>query len=147
MAVTVAAVRQAASTAVDAVPGTSVSRYAADLFGRDVRTLVHKSFSVDTPGTRVLAEAGPERQMRTEGALVETDVRIQVAHRCQVEAMVSNYDDALGFESDVIKAVKAASASGGIRWIYSSSTREVTAAGEFYFITINFRAVHQLALA
>lgn len=133
--------RGAIVTAVEALSGWTVSRFAPDLYGRDADQLVHHGFSVSIPDTAPVSREA--RQRVSEGLLVQSIVEIRWAHRLRADAQSDDYDDALNVEQDLIGAVRGIAAH---HVLVTRVTRRADPAGWVLGVA-TFTAVHRYALA
>ena len=142
-ALTVAAVRQRVEAALVAEAGFTKSRFSPELFGLDARLLMHGAFAVGAP----LTEAHPttQRQRLTEGVLANTTISVRLAANHRADNQVADFDSLLGLESTLIKTVEGI-ARTDLHIVFESAAREPTTEFEFLLSTVNFRAIHRLAL-
>lgn len=133
--------RQAITAAIEGLSGWSVSRFAPELFGRDVDQLQHHAFAVAVPDTSDHPRDG--RQRVTEGLLVTSTVSVSWAHRLRGDAQVADYDAALDAEQDLVGAVRAISAK---HVLVQRMTRKAVPEG-WVLGTATFQVIHRYALA
>lgn len=142
--ITVAQIRQRVAVAAATVTGYTESRFVFAQFGRDASHLQPKAFAVFASETP--AAPGDRRQRPGEGMLAETTVLVKVAHPIRGDAAVADTDTATDGEQLIIKAVKAATRTGGLTVVVNRIRREYAHDGAYLVSEIELRALHQLAL-
>lgn len=131
--------RAAVTTAVDALTGWSVSRFAPELFGRDTDQLSHHSFAVAVS----VSEPRDGRQSLSDGLLSVSTVDVHWAHRLRADAQSADYSAALDAEQDLVKAVVGVNTQHLLVQRLSRTSRpEGWVSG-----TATFQAVHRYALS
>lgn len=138
--------RDRVRTAVDAVAGTSESRFHPDLFAHDVDQLIHKSFAVDL--TENQAETTDGRQYAAAGAYSGSILRVQVAYRIRGDATNTDISAAYDFEKLVRAAVYGISRAS-INMRYQATQRRIVEGVQspWQLSEITFRIFHHLPLA
>ena len=129
-----------ASTIAGALTGWTESRYAPPTFGRDTASILHLSYSVETPTT---TSQGVDRQQRAKGTIANTEVVARMAYRLRSDNQVADYGSAMTAESSLLKAVLGTSLVDlQLRW--TGTTRRVSE--DFQLAELRFVTTHQLDL-
>lgn len=136
----VATARQAVIAAVSALDGWNLSRFAHELFGRDVAQIQHHAFSVGVPTTEVHPRDG--RQRVSEGLLTPSTVEVVWAHLLRGDAQSADYDAALDAEQAMVSAVKGISDQ---HVMVVRMTRRAVPEG-WVLGTVTFTVLHRYAL-
>lgn len=139
-ALTVREVRQRVATALEAVSGWSESPFAAELYGRESKSLQHRSFAVYTPESGLPPEAG-RRQLAAQLANT-SNVEVRWSWRLTVGDQVASYDAALDAEATLRDTVLGVS-QADLHLLWQTSRREVRADGVVVFGVMVFDARHR----
>lgn len=133
-------IRSRIATALEAVTGWTEAKSAYELYSRDSDSLVHLGFAVGILSTTV----EPQGQRHRGVVRCESRVAVRFAHRLRGDAQIPDYGAALDAELVAIAAVLSVSLAD-LHVTFESSDRAANEAG-FTLCTLNFRAVHQVAL-
>lgn len=112
--------------------------------GSDGEGLSHKGFAVGVLRTAVVPRE--QRQRLGEGVLVESQVSVRWGWVVAALDQVTAQDEALAGEAQLVKAVMSVSRSEGLHLVLQDMSRSIDDQG-LLVGTVNFRALHQLALA
>lgn len=132
------------AVAVEAIDGFNESRWSASLLGSDTSHLVHKSFAVDVPSTRIL---NPQvRQKLSEGLLVQSDLVVAYVYSIRGDAQVSDMASALTMDQTLIQTVMGVSRNNLNALMFDSMSHALKGAtsGSWRIGTLTFKAVHQI---
>lgn len=132
------------ATAVEALTGFTESRWSASLLGSDTSHLMHKSFAVDIPQTRILN--AQVRQKLSEGLLVQSDLVVAYVFSIRGDAQVADMAAALTADQAVLHAVLGVSRDNLNALMFDSMSHALKGAtnGSWRIGTLTFRAIHQL---
>lgn len=135
--------RARVAAAIVALSGWRQSTLPYDLFpDQTAQQGNHKVVAVGVPRTQW---ASPKESRRSEGPLVASEVRVRWTHQIRQDAAVSDYDEALGTERDIIAAVLQISELGLHIWA-DSATRRISGQGTWLEGEIAFGTNHRLSL-
>lgn len=138
----VSELRATVATAVGALEGWAVSRWAPELFGRDTDHVLHHSFAVAIPETTP-HEATNRQRMGPETVLLVTSiVEVMWAHRLRGDAQSADYSAALDAEQDVLNAVLHINGQA-VR--FERASRRAALEG-WVLGTLRFQVAHRLGL-
>lgn len=144
MALSPATIRQRQATAVDAVSGWTISRWAGAGVDHETNERMHKCASIEVVASEPVGGGPP--QYRSEGAWTATTTAIHWRYRLRGDAHVADYDLGLAEELKLIAAVEAATLRNQCEITWIRSERTITESGEWLAGTITLRALHVLAL-
>ena len=142
-----AQVRSAFASRLALLSGWTQSRIAADTYGRDADSILHKGFAVGLLDTVDRREAG-YRGRPAEGLLTETQIVVHFGYRLQPKAQHDSRDAAEAAGQELIVSLMAYDAT----WPYDlkiqlqSVTSEVVASGEWYLGSQTYAVQHTLPL-
>lgn len=150
MAVSVKTIRQRVAASITSELGGSgftESRYHYDRFGRDARSLVHRSFAVGMLETTFVDQ---RRRTRTAGGVndLESGTRavtrfgVQWAHHLAGDGHVEDTDTALGEEHQVVKAVAGMVKTGTGSPVPARIRRFETGEGTYLITLAEFEIAH-----
>lgn len=142
MAIAVSEIRSRVAASLEGLSGWTESRWAPGLYGRDTDHLMHHSFCIEVESTSIHPRTAKQRI--SQGALVNTTVTVQWAHRIRQDAQVSDYGLALDAEAAAIVAVMGVSRED--LHIRLQDTRRRTTDEGWMLGTMRFFATHHLAL-
>jgi hypothetical protein len=134
-------VRGLVSDAIGALSGWHASRWAPDLFGRDIGTELHHTYVVSVPETTPHVRDG--RQRVTEGLLVTSKIEVTWAHLLQVDGQSDAYDDMLDAEQELVGALRGIA---NAHVVITGMTRKPAAEG-WILGTVTADVLHRYALA
>ena len=137
-----AEVRQAIQTKVETVSGFTLVPFPPTYFRRVQNTIAHKGFTVDVSTSN---DQG-ERMRGTGSVYLSSTVRVMFAFRLRPKDIVTDYDNSMDTEEDVIKAVLGSYAGiqAGIQVRYNRSTRDVPDSMEYMVTTLEFTVLHTI---
>jgi len=138
-------IRSRIATAISSITGTKLSPLPYEAFGRTTNSIAHKAFSVGIGGS----DAADDRQRSTEGAMLMTDVFVALAYRIRPLDQLTDIDNALNFENDIIKKVLDRTNTTLYQNLHIklvSSQRQLTDSGEYMLSTLNFDCLHFIPL-
>ena len=144
MALKFSEIRSAFTSQVSSVSGFTLVKILPDYFGRARESIAHKGFTVSVATTQ---EAANERQRRSVGVYVQTDVQVRFAFRLRpLDTYPTDYDLALNAEEEVMLACLNSyqSIEPQVQVRYNSSQRESTASNEYMLITLTFTVYHTI---
>ena len=136
-------IQQAISSQISLLTGFRESPTLPNYFGRIQNTLAHKGYVVALPTT----QQAPERQRRTIGVYVETQIEVKFAFRLRpTDAYPLDYNNALAVERTVINQIleSYASIKSGIQLRFETATRSATDSNEYMIHTLTFTIFHTL---
>jgi hypothetical protein len=133
-------VRARVAAGAAGLSGWAESGAVYDEFGLDPQKTGHKRFAVGVIST----ENFGDRQRKSAGQQVQSEITIRWAHRLKPADQVNSYDDALTAEQALILGVLAVSEVG--LQIHYDGTRNRVAAGSFTVTETAFLAIHHIAL-
>tara|TARA_R100000734_G_C3282489_1_gene75806 strand:+ start:102 stop:536 length:435 start_codon:yes stop_codon:yes gene_type:complete len=142
-AVSLANVRSAISSNIDAVSGFTLLKLPPAYFGRSQNTIAHLGFTVGIDATN----EGTERQRGIINKFyLISSVTVKFLYRLRpLDLYPTDYDNCLDKEELVIKAVLGDyTGSIKIRPRYISSQREISNSMEYMITTINFQVQHSI---
>lgn len=122
--------------------GWKSSRHYPDLYPMDTKDIAHKSFAVITANTTWVAV---DRQRRTEGCLVDTEVEIRFAFVISEGSMSDSYNNALDTEHSLLQHL-AGMDTTDLHFTYRSSSRTTITDGKYFIGSLTFTAQHLLKL-
>jgi hypothetical protein len=102
-----ATLRSTLSTALAALDGWTVSKWAPDLFGRDTDHILHHAFAIHIPESVPAAGNGRQRVSPDSVLIMETAVEVLWAHRLRGDAQVADGDEATDAEQLVVQTLFA----------------------------------------
>ena len=142
MGVALADLRSEVATNVGAIDGFNLAKMAPEYFGRQQNTVAHKSYVVGVDSTT----ATTERQRRTVGVYVQTNVVVRFAHRLRpLDVYPTDYDTTLNVEQTVINAVLGTYSTNNAFTIrYNGTTRTVVDSQEYMIVSCSFIALHTI---
>jgi len=142
-----AEVRAAVAARLAALSGWTESRFAADVFGRDPDSTLHKGFAVGLENT-VDRRADGYRGKPSVGLLTDTELSVRFGYRLQPKAQVDSRDAAEAAGQELIVSMMAYDATwpGDLKVQLRSVSSEVSASGEWYLGTQSYTVVHTLPL-
>jgi hypothetical protein len=130
---TVSAVRARVSAAIAsrlAASGWRPSRYIAEPIGSDARSILHQSYQVTAPRTSYDSPIESSPRRASTGGLVKTELVVSWLYRLRGDAQVSDYDDGLDAEQELMLAVQSTS-SDDLHLHLTNYTRAVVGDGEW----------------
>ena len=143
--VALSTIRSRIATAISSIAGTKLTPLPYQAFGRTTNSIAHKAFSVGIGGS----SAADDRQRPTEGAMMSTDVFIALAFRIRPLDQLTDIDNALDFENDIIKKVLDRTNTTLYQNLHLklvSSQRQLTDSGEYMLSTLSFESLHFIPL-
>tara|TARA_Y100000004_G_C8889408_1_gene401274 strand:+ start:606 stop:1040 length:435 start_codon:yes stop_codon:yes gene_type:complete len=142
-AVSLANVRSAISSNIDAVSGFTLLKLPPAYFGRSQNTIAHLGFTVGIDSTNESTER--QRGISNQFYLISS-VTVKFLYRLRpLDLYPTDYDNCLDKEELVIKAVLGDyTGSIKIRPRYISSQREISNSMEYMITTINFQVQHSI---
>ena len=138
-------IRSRIATAISSIAGTRLSPLPYQAFGRTTNSIAHKAFSVGIGGS----DASDDRQRTTEGAMMSTDVFVATAFRIRPLDQLTDIDNALDFENDIIKKVLDRTNTTLYQNLHIklvSSQRQLTDSGEYMLSTLSFESLYFIPL-
>lgn len=138
-------IRSRIATAISSITGTKLSPLPYEAFGRTTNSIAHKAFAVGIGGS----DAADDRQRSTEGAMMSTDVFVTMAYRIRPLDQLTDIDNALNFENDIIKKVLDRTNTTLYQNLHIklvSSQRQLTDSGEYMLSTLSFESLHFIPL-
>ena len=135
-------VRQAIQTKVETVSGFILVPFPPMYFRRIQNTIAHKGFTIDVSTSN---DQG-ERMRGTGSVYLSSTVRVMFAFRLRPKDIVTDYDNSMDTEEDLIKAVLGSYAGiqAGIQVRYNRSTRDVPDSMEYMVTTLEFTVLHTI---
>ena len=142
MGQSLSSIRSGIASKISALDGFKESIQSPDYFGRTQDSIAHLGFVVGM-GT---STAAAERQRRSVGVYLSSDIRIIFAYRLRpLDIYPTDYDFALDQEGSVISSVLQAYATNNqFTLVYNGSSRQVTDSQEYIIITIDLTALHTI---
>jgi hypothetical protein len=137
-----AEVRQAIQEKVETVSGFILIQLPPNYFRRVQNTIAHKGFTIDISTSN---DSG-ERMRGAAAIYISSTARVIFAYRLRPKDIITDYDNCLDVEQNVIKAVLG-SYSGiqsGIQVRYNRSTRDVPDSMEYMIVTLEFTVLHTI---
>jgi hypothetical protein len=150
MSLSVANVRSriAAGLLTDLQPsGWSQSRYPADLFGSDTRSLAHLSYAVGVTSTAPMPLERQSARGLERGTHALTRVVVRWSHVLRADAALDSYDAALREEQRLIAACLAVDADPelAVRW-GGVPSRTVAGDGTYLLGVVDLEVYHRFPL-
>lgn len=142
-----AQVRSAFAARLATLSGWTQSRIAADAYGRDADSILHKGFSVGIGDTADRRESG-YRGRPAEGLLTDTQILVHFGYRLVPKEQHASRDLAEAAGQELIVSLMAYNATwpNDIKVELRSVTSEVLGAGEWYLGSQTYNVVHTLPL-
>lgn len=142
-----AQVRAAVAARLAALSGWTESRFAADLFGRDPDSTLHKGFAVGLGNTEDRRADG-YRGRPSEGLLTDSEVIVRFGYRLQPKAQNDTRDLAEAAGQELVVSMMAYDATwpNDIKIQLRQVTAEVTPSGEWFLGTQAYNVTHTLPL-
>lgn len=142
MALSLKQVRAAVAQQVDALAGFHQSKFPIDYFGRTANQTAHLAFACSIESSTALNE----RQRITVGIMLQSACKVVFSFRIRPHDLITDYDNALDKEVEVIKACTSSYASilAGMQIRYERSNRRLTESNEYIIIEMEFTITHTI---
>ena len=138
-------IRSRVATAIQGISGMNLSPLPYEAFGRTTNSIAHKAFSVGIGGS----SARDDRQRPIEGAMLDTDLNIVMAYRIRPLDQLTDVDNGLNLENDIITTLLDRTDSTlypNVHIKFVSSSRQLTDSGEYMLSTLSFDVLHFIPL-